>query len=68
METCGYVAVRNPAAEHNRWRYRVSKQGTNGTMHQQFEVQIYARVELSGGAQISAAKALVQKLQGVSFK
>jgi hypothetical protein len=61
LETCGYVAVRNPDGSHNRWRYRVRK--PDGTS-QQFETPIYARKELTLPQQIGAAKALVLQLQG----
>ncbi len=59
LETCGYVAVRNPAGSYNRWQYRASKGGKS----QKFETAFYARKELSVGQQIGAVKALILRLQ-----
>jgi hypothetical protein len=60
LETCGYSGVRRSATGHNRWGYRVAQPG--GTS-KQFEVQIYAQLDLAEGARIDAAKLLVQQLQ-----
>jgi hypothetical protein len=59
LESCGYIAVRNPGVGHNRWQFRILKNGKT-TMH---ETAIYVLRELSPAVRIQAARALIQKYQ-----